>query len=178
MGFKKWNGTRWENYTPKIWKDSANYFSAEFEQGSFNETTGELVTYNRMKIDASNRIRTKDLVLIDGESVLSINAGYRLFICYFDAIGRYYKSGDYYPGYTNWTTNPIYFPIGGHAGVPATISLAVSRTDNGAISTSDLPNIKIMLNHGSSPLPYEPPGTGWTAAQTYTYTNGAWVPDT
>lgn len=178
MGFKKWNGTSWESYTPKIWNSSANYFDAEFEQGSFNERDIQLRTYNQIKVNANNRIRTKDLVLIDGQSVLSINAGYRLFICYFTSGGLYWKSDDYYPGYTDWTTNPIYFPIGGHEGTPHAISLAVSRTDNGAISVSDLPNIKIMLNHGSSPLPYEPPGTGWTAAQTYTYTNGAWVPDT
>lgn len=178
MAFKKWNGTSWENYTPKIWRSSTNYFDAEFEQGSFNESAGELRTYEQMKSSASNRIRTKDLVPIDGESVLSINAGYRLFICYFTSTGLYWKSGDYYPGYQGWTTNPIYFPIGGHEGVPYAIALTISRTNNGAISPSDLSNIEIMLNHGSSVLPYEPPGTGWTAAPTYTYTGGVWVPDT
>lgn len=129
-----------------------NLWDAEFEQGVFTNAAAEGTIYENMKQPSSTRIRTKNIVKINGNCTLFVNEPYRLFICFFDENMQYKTSATYAPGYIGWLVNPLVFPYGDIAGVPEYIAVAVSRIDGGNILPSD--DIQIVLNAGSTPIPY------------------------
>ena len=177
-GFKIWDGTSWNAYTPNDFKISTNIFpsDATFERGTFEEGKPENSTYAQMKLSANNRLRTAGLIEIPGECVLSVASGFKMFICMFNDLG-YRKTGNYYPGHVGWTSSPILFPYNSHEGVPKYISLAVAKSNDSSITLDELTNVQVRINAGTTPQPYEPPGIdGWTqGASVSQYTATGWV---
>ena len=177
-GFKIWDGTSWSTYTPNKYTRSTNLFPADatFEQGSFEENSSNHRQYEQMKISSGTRIRTARLIEIPGECVLSVASGYKMFICMFDDQG-YRTGGEYYPGYVGWTASPILFPYNGRTGVPKYIALAIAKNNNDNIYPSEISNVQVRINAGTTPLPYTPPGAnGWIQNSTaYQYTATGWV---
>lgn len=127
---------------------TANLCNGVLEQGTLSESSATGSTYEQTKSSStqSNRVRTAQIVTCGGEVTISCDfTKYQLYLLYYDANGLY--TGQHS---SNWnssavTTNQQY------------IGIAIRRLNNADLSPNET-DIKLMVNTGSTALPYEPFG--------------------
>ena len=125
---------------------TGNLFDAEIVQGSFNSNTGAIR-------DATNRIRSNE-----SDFIYLTKGTYTINADGVDDVVRYaYSSEDtstflYYHSITSWQSLPHTFTVQ----TPCYFLFGFRFSDDSDIIPSDISNI--MLNSGSTALPYEPYG--------------------
>lgn len=125
-----------------------NLFDGNVEQGAISQNNNQ--TYEQCKTSNSTRIRTVNLIPLDTSKSykISIGSGYSYVIQTFNSEGKLYGSG-------TWETTPKTI-----TNVPY-IAIAFKKTSEANITPSEIKDIYVMLNEGTTALPYEPYGTDW-----------------
>ena len=123
-----------------------------WEQGTVGEGASAGSTYDELKQgnDAyhTKRIRTKELIPIKNQFIISFNSGYRCCFALFDSNQHYLGITD---GFSHWfTTSPTLFDKNA-----SYIAIVFSTPDNSVITPSEIEKIKVKLELGNKP-------TGWS----------------
>ena len=120
---------------------TANLFDGAVEQGSFNTETGGETVLNI-------RVRSKSITLGDGNYTISAVGVDAAIVMVYLTDGTYTKL----ESIVSYNNLPFSFSLDAER----IIRFAFKKNDNSGILPSDISNI--MLNAGSTPLPYEPYG--------------------
>lgn len=133
----------WHEHQPK--KKSANLFDGLFEQGTLSESSSSGSTYAQTKSGAdTRRIRTTNLIRCNGECTISANfEKYQLYLLYYDQNGLYTSQ---HSGSWQSSAITINYPY---------VGIAVKKLNNSEITPNET-DINLMVNSGSTPLPYAP----------------------
>jgi hypothetical protein len=133
---------------------SKNLFDGSIEKGSLNESLAIGTDYNDTKASPtaainSYRVRIANPIYIDRELTLSIDFNnYQMYVLFYDENQQY--TGEHSSSWRNSSLTLSGEYIGKYIG------LAVKSNQGGNVPISPADDIKLMLNTGSSPLPYEP----------------------
>ena len=121
---------------------TGNLFDGVVERGSFNGTDGtETVAFN-------NRVRSKNVTLGGGNYTISANGVDAVIVMVYLIDGTYARS----ESIASFPNLPFSFSLDAER----IIRFAFKKNDNSGILPSDISNM--MLNSGSTALPYEPYG--------------------
>ena len=119
---------------------TANLFDGEIEQGSFNGRTGA-------EVSKDIRVRTTPLTITPNTFTINANGVDKVILLVYD--GDTYLPNE---SVTEFKALPYHHTFSNNR----TVRFAFGKNDNSTITTSDISNI--MLNFGSTALPYEPYG--------------------
>ena len=122
--------------------------ATNWEIKTFSESSAVGTSYSGIKSNSTTRICTKELIEVSGgsEYTFTIPDGYNFFITYFD-------QGGYMRKYKTWFSSSTFTLESGatHIGV------LVRKSDNSAITTSDIVTLKAKIERGNK-------ATDWTPA--------------
>ena len=118
-----------------------------WEQGNTSDEANPNKTYEQMKTNASTRIRTKSVINLDTNSDYTINcgSGFEYYLVYLN--------NGYGAGWSGYKSEKYTFKPSGYDSV----AVIVRKSDNSAITPSEIDNVKIKLEKGSV-------ATDWTPA--------------
>ena len=140
-------------YPQETGDKTANLFNVEFEQGSLNTAAAEGTSLAYMYSPSNVRIRAKTLLKVDelGTITISFNAAkYKIMLVGF-------TSSDYYDKKTEgWLSAPITYPTANLNSIY--LDIIVRGLAGNEEITPDITDLDLMINAGSTALPYEPFG--------------------
>ena len=126
---------------------TGNLWNITPEQGGFSSTTGEPT--ESTDSNYTRRIRSASFIALNS-GMYTISANYDVGVYVYDTNGSYQSS----ESYTTWNTTPFTFQIGANRKIKLIFRNIGSNTQ---LLINDFDN-EVMLNEGSTPLPYEPYG--------------------
>lgn len=126
---------------------TGNLWNATPEQGGFSSTTGEPTPSTDSNY--TRRIRSSTFLTLDS-GTYTVSANYDVGVYVYD-LEENYQSGE---SYTSWNTAPFTFQIGANRKIKLIFRNIGSNTQ---ILIENFDN-EVMLNTGSTALPYEPYG--------------------
>lgn len=135
----------WSNILAKIQIGGVNLItSANWEQGTGIPEMPAGTTYENLKASMSTRIRSKNIIPVNGRCVVSIeNLSYRFLVYLFDQNQLYLGQSS---GEITWRQNTLYLPE-----TTKYIAVLLSRVDGGTINLSEYFNARLKVERGNFP---------------------------
>lgn len=117
-----------------------------WEQGNTSDEANPNKTYEQMKTNASTRIRTKSVINLDTNSDYTINcgSGFEYYLVYLN--------NGYGAGWSGYKSGKYTFKPSGYDSV----AVIVRKSDNSAITPSEIENVKIKLEKGTVATDWSP----------------------
>ncbi len=137
-----------QGYVDSLQIGGGNLLSAsDWEQGTGAPASAAGTSYEALKYASTTRIRTKNLVEINGSCALSIsNLNYRYLVYLFDANRGYLGQAN---GEIVWRQEVIILPES-----TKYIAVLISKVNNSAISVSEFSDAKLKLERGNKATDY------------------------